>query len=80
MKGRACGSVKSRGFLSAAKQEGRVRRVNHLDTLGWRIEGGWWMSPYTGTRFTLQTALDVEDLRGTFESGWFEAELTGAKE
>ena len=63
-----------RFVLSAKAQEGRERRIQHLERLCWkRLDDWWWISPYTGTRFTLQTALDVEELRGTFKAGWFEA-------
>lgn len=55
-----------------ATQEGRDRRIAHLIVLGWKTDGPDWISPHTGTIFTLQTALDVEQLRGRFKQGWFD--------
>ena len=44
------------------------RRIKALSRLGWKtLSDWWWISPYTGHRYNVQGALDIEDLRGGFK-------------
>jgi hypothetical protein len=44
------------------------RATRNLSTRGWRHDGLWWHSPYTGTRYLKRDALHVEELRAWAES------------
>ena len=48
--------------------EAKIEATENLVTRGWRHDGLWWYSPYTGTRYLKRDALHVEELRAWSES------------
>lgn len=56
-----------RGFPKTKKHvEAHARRVVVLGQQGWKQEGGYWISPRSGLRYSEGLAINIEELRGTF--------------
>lgn len=47
-------------------EEARRARAAQLPRLGWKASGSYWINPRSGRRYDRETALAIEDLRGTF--------------
>jgi hypothetical protein len=63
--------MKSHPNIARPSPETRARQLRLLEVRGWRRLGAdFWLSPYSGFRFDMRGALDVETLRGSFKSGW----------
>lgn len=54
-------------MASAKHKEGLEYRIASLPRLGWKRDGNDWINPRSGRRCTTEGALDIEDVRGTFQ-------------
>jgi hypothetical protein len=53
--------MNNHGYKMSTKQ---VKQAKRLEERGWKHDGLWWWSPYTGTRYLVKEALAIEELRG----------------